>query len=227
MPDGGKLRIEAKKERDGVTVSISDTGYGMDEESLENCFDPFFTTKEIGKGTGLGLSTSYGIVKDHGGEIHVFSELNKGTTFKLYFPFVDKEKEEEREETLDVVLGHGHKVLIVDDEMDMLKSVEKALERLDYRVASVASGEKAVLKYQSWRPDMVLLDRNMPEMDGITCARKILEDDPEARIILISGYEETGPTGIDDKTKSFIKGYLSKPIDVQSLTSLLARVIND
>ena len=88
MPDGGELSIEASMEGDDALITISDTGAGMDEQTREQCFDPFFTTKEADKGTGLGLSTAYGIVKDHGGEIHVFSELNKGTTFKLYFPSI-------------------------------------------------------------------------------------------------------------------------------------------
>ena len=110
MPEGGKLRIEANKEGDSALVTIFDTGHGMDEESMKKCFDPFFTTKEVNKGIGLGLSTSYGIVKDHGGEIHVFSEANKGTTFKLCFPLAAEEKEREREETPEIVLGSGPEV---------------------------------------------------------------------------------------------------------------------
>jgi PAS domain S-box-containing protein len=86
MPEGGELCIESKKEGENAMVTIADTGYGMDRETQERCFDPFFTTKEVNKGTGLGLSTTYGIVKEHGGEIHVYSELGQGTTFKLYFP---------------------------------------------------------------------------------------------------------------------------------------------
>ena len=87
MPKGGKLSIEARKEGDHALILISDTGHGMDKETQARCFDPFFTTKGVEKGTGLGLSTTYGIVKDHGGEIHVSSELNRGTTFKLHFPW--------------------------------------------------------------------------------------------------------------------------------------------
>ncbi len=86
MPNGGRLKAQAMQKEDRVEVIISDTGHGMDTETLERCFDPFFTTKDAGKGTGLGLSTTYGIIKDHGGEIHVSSEIDKGTTFKLYFP---------------------------------------------------------------------------------------------------------------------------------------------
>jgi signal transduction histidine kinase len=93
MPGGGELRIEAKKEGSNALVTISDTGHGMDEETRSKCFDPFFTTKEVGKGTGLGLFTAYGIIKDHGGEIHLDSEQNKGTIFKLYFPMASAGEE--------------------------------------------------------------------------------------------------------------------------------------
>ena len=92
MPDGGELSIEAGMEGDDALITISDTGLGMDEQTRRQCFDPFFTTKETDKGTGLGLSTTYGIVKDFGGEIHVFSGLNKGTTFKIYFPLAFSEQ---------------------------------------------------------------------------------------------------------------------------------------
>ena len=86
MPDGGQLRIEARQKGERAEVVISDTGHGMDKETLEKCFDPFFTTKSVDKGTGLGLSRAYGIAKEHGGDMHAFSELGKGSTFKLYLP---------------------------------------------------------------------------------------------------------------------------------------------
>ena len=227
MPKGGELRIEARTEEDNVLITISDTGHGMDEETQEKCFDPFFTTKDVDKGTGLGLSTTYGIVKDHAGEILVFSELNKGTTFRLYLPLSLSDQERKQVRMPDIVRGSGEKILVVDDEMEILKPMEQLVEMLGYLVASVTSGMAAVDKYKSWEPDVVLLDRNMPEMDGITCAERILEYDAGARIVLISGYEEEGPSGIDDKTKSFIKGYLTKPIDMEGLSQVLGRLLAD
>jgi signal transduction histidine kinase len=95
MPKGGELRIEASRQDKKAMVVVKDTGYGMDKETQERCFDPFFTTKEISKGTGLGLSATYGIVKEHGGEIRVSSKLGRGATFKLYFPLNDSRKRPE------------------------------------------------------------------------------------------------------------------------------------
>ena len=226
MPDGGELSIEAGMEGDDALITISDTGPGMDEQTRGQCFDPFFTTKEVDKGTGLGLSTAYGIVKDLGGDIHLFSELNKGTTFKLYFP-LDLSDEHQRQAGVHVVVqGHGEKVLIIDDETNILEVLVMLAERLGYRAASADSGKAGIDKYKSWRPDVVLLDRNMPGMDGLKCARKILEYDPEARLVLISGYDEGGPSGIDDKTKALIKSYLTKPINMEVVSQTIRKVLD-
>ena len=225
MPGGGELHIKAGKEEDMVLVTISDMGCGMDKQTQEKCFDPFFTTKEVNKGTGLGLSTTYGIVKDHGGEIHIDSEPGSGTTFKLYLPLAFTGKKTERESLPGIKKGSGQKILAVDDQLGMLKPMEAMLDELGYRVVSVTSGKAAVARYGSWQPDVVLLDRNMPEMDGITCAELIMEHEPGAKIVLLSGYDEHGPDGIDDKTRAFIKGYLTKPIDMGELSLLLSRLL--
>jgi two-component system cell cycle sensor histidine kinase/response regulator CckA len=174
----------------------------------------------------LGLYTVYGIVKEHGGEIHVLSEPNSGTTFNLSFPLAVRQDFEE-EEMESLKRGNGQKILLVDDEAELFASQEKLLSELGYQVNSVKSGKAAVSKYRTWHPDIVLLDRNMPEMDGITCAQKLIDLDAEAKIVLVSGYEETGPQGINDKTKSIIKGYLTKPIDMALLSSLLDELIRN
>ena len=227
MPEGGELSIEARGEERNALIIVSDTGQGMNEETQERCFDPFFTTKEVDKGTGLGLSTTYGIVKDHGGEIHVFSELNEGTTFKLYFPVASSDEYPEQAGRREVVRGNGEKVLIVDDEKDVLESVEMLIEWLGYRTASVNNAKAAIEKYRSWGPDVVLLDRNMPEMDGITCAKRILENDRGAKIVVVSGYEEKGPSGIDGEIGALIRGYLTKPMDIEVVSQLLGRLFHD
>lgn len=225
MMDGGKLHIKAREIKDRAVVIISDTGHGMDSSTLGRCFDPFFTTKEVGKGTGLGLSTAYGIVKDHGGEINVYSELGQGTTFMLHFPLALVKKKEERKAGLKPVLGNGQKILIVDDEIDILKSIEELLESIDYHTASVTSGKAGIDMYKSWQPDVVLLDRNMPGMDGITCAKRIFELDPKARIVFLSGYGDEGLNGINDKTREFISGYFTKPVDITKLSRILAKLV--
>ncbi len=225
MPEGGKLTIKAKKEKDNVVAIISDTGHGMDKATQEKCFDPFFTTKEGKKGTGLGLSTTYGIVKEHKGKISVHSEPDKGTTFKLSFPLaVARGKKEDKAET-GTVKGKGEKILLVDDERVVIEPMHQLLDGLGYDVTSVTSGKEAVAKYKSLKPDAVLMDRNMPEMDGITCAKKILEYDPKASIIMVSGYDEEGPNGIDVKIANAIKAYLTKPVNMAQLTSLMAGLL--
>ncbi|MCD6298554.1 MAG: response regulator [Deltaproteobacteria bacterium] len=115
--------------------------------------------------------------------------------------------------------------LLYSERRQAEKELRKARDELGYRVVSVTSGEAAVARYESWQPDVVLLDRNMPEMDGITCAELIMEHEPGAKIVLLSGYDEHGPDGSDDTTRAFIKGYLTKPIDMGELSLLLSRLL--
>ncbi len=225
MPEGGELHMEAKKEGEKALVIIADTGEGMDKDTQERCFDPFFTTKEVNKGTGLGLSTTYGIVKEHGGDIHVYSEMGQGTTFKLYFPLTSSDMRIPEESSAKIVRGKGEKVLVVDDEREMCRVMEELLKRLGYKAAYVRSGNSAIEKYKSWRPDVVLLDRNMPEMDGVSCSEKIMDYDPNAKILIISGYDQDGPSGINGEKKRLIKGYLTKPIEMGRLSEELAQVL--
>jgi PAS domain S-box-containing protein len=227
MPEGGELRIEARKRRGKALIAVSDTGCGMDKETQERCFDPFFTTKEISKGTGLGLSITYGIVKEHGGEIQVMSKLGRGSTFKLYFPLAPSGEQEEPEFPTQMIRGEGQKILIVDDETDMCKLMQDLLETLGYRVASVNSGKAAIVKYESWRPDAVLLDRNMPEMDGLTCAEKIMDYDHNAKILIMSGYDEDESSGMAEEKKRLLSGYLTKPINMKKLSTHLSQLFRD
>jgi PAS domain S-box-containing protein len=225
MPGGGALTIEARRQGDRATVVISDTGCGMDKETQEKCLDPFFTTKEVNKGTGLGLSTAYGIVKEHGGEIRVQSEVNRGTSFLLSFPLDSSGERSAQDQAPEISPGQGQKILIVDDESEMCKSMEELLTGIGYRTHSVNSGSAAVIEYQSWHPDAVLLDRNMPEMDGISCGEQIMDFDPNAKIVIISGYDEQEPVALTEERKRFIRGYLTKPIDMNELSSVLAQLL--
>ncbi|MBW1887577.1 MAG: sigma 54-interacting transcriptional regulator, partial [Deltaproteobacteria bacterium] len=225
MPDGGELRIEAGRKGDMAEVIVSDTGCGLDKETREKCFDPFFTRKEVGKGTGLGLSTTYGIMESHGGSIHVYSEKEQGATFKLYFQMATDEGESKHEAVPEIVRGKGQKILMVDDEAETLRSMEGLIEGLGYRPTSAGSGKEAIAKYKAWQPDAVLLDRNMPGMDGIKCAEKIVEHDPSAKIVMLSGYDERGPDGINDQDRLLIKDYLTKPVDIADLSRILAHLL--
>jgi CheY-like chemotaxis protein len=226
MPDGGKLRIEARRKENMAEITVSDTGHGMDKEALERCFDPFFTSKEVGKGTGLGLSTSYRIIKDHEGDIQAYSEVGKGAVFKIYLPVASESECIGTDSIKDLIRGSGQRILIVDDEVDILAPMEDLLEGMGYHAAFASDGTEAIAKYFSWQPDAVLMDRNMPDMDGITCSKKIIEKDPQARIILISGYDEKGPDGIDLQTREMIFGYLTKPITIIELNDILYRLFS-
>jgi PAS domain S-box-containing protein len=221
MPEGGRLLITAETEGEQARIVFSDTGQGMDEESRLKCFDPFFTTKMAGEGTGLGLSTSYGIIKEHKGDIRVQSGSRRGASFQITLPLASMEELERRVSVPELIRGRGQKILVVDDETSTLEPMEDLLESMGYRVYSVSNGKDALEKYDAWNPDAVLMDRNMPKMDGITCTRHILEKHPAARIILMSGYDAKGPDGIDDKIRGSIVGYITKPPDMVALSRML------
>jgi two-component system cell cycle sensor histidine kinase/response regulator CckA len=226
MPGGGILRIEARRENNQAVVVISDTGTGMDRETLEKCFDPFFTTKAIGKGTGLGLSTVYGIIKSHDGLISVASKQGAGTTFRLQLPLA-KAVPQVAEEKRTLIYGKGQCVLLVDDEADILRAMQGLLKRLNYLPVFAENGAQAVKLYESRRPDLVLLDVNMPEMDGLECARQILAVDPEAKVVVYSGYEPSQTKLPELLDRKLLKGYLTKPVDIAELSRFLSEVLKD
>jgi signal transduction histidine kinase/CheY-like chemotaxis protein/putative methionine-R-sulfoxide reductase with GAF domain len=225
MPGGGKLTVEAQKSGDKVIAKVSDTGYGMDNETLGKIFDPFFTLKEVGKGTGLGLSTTHGIIEQHNGAISVKSKPGEGTTFLIQLPLIRAEKPLESKPKKELVYGTGQKVMIVDDERPALEALTNLTKSLGYEAISIERPTEALEKYTILSPDLVLLDRSMPEMDGTTFITEIMKIDASARIIIISGYEETGPDGIDEGVKSLIRGYLTKPFKVEELSRALAQVL--
>jgi len=222
MPDGGKLFIKGKQEGRRITLTVSDTGQGMDREAVQKCFDPFFTTKPIGKGTGLGLSTTYGIIKSHEGLISVDSRPNRGATFKIHFPASTPRGQSKHENTPVIVHGKGQCVLVVDDEPEILNAMEGLLDYLGYRPEFASSGKEGLEKYMQKNPDAVLMDINMPEMDGVACIEEILNYDPTANISIISGYEEEGIDGLSETVKKSIKGYRAKPLGLSDLSELLA-----
>jgi PAS domain S-box-containing protein len=225
MPDGGSLNIKAVQEGRRILVTLSDDGEGMGKEAVEKCFDPFFTTKPIGKGTGLGLSTTYGIIKSHEGLISVESQSKKGTTFKIHFPLVSGKEEHKLEDKPSLAHGDGQLVLVVDDEPEILKAMNELLEYLGYKPEFASSGTEGLDKYKACKPDAVLMDINMPEMDGIACIEEILNFDPKAKISIISGYELDGMNGLGQKAKELIQDYLPKPVGLSDLSALLAKML--
>jgi len=225
MPGDGDLKIEAKKDTEKVMVTISDTGCGMDEETLKNIFDPFYTTKDIGEGTGLGLSITHGIIEEHNGTVSVSSQPNKGTTFTISFPIAEKFVQAKSESPLRIRRGKGEKVLIVDDEPDVLKGLENMVKSIGYEVDLARNGNNALEHYKTYKPDVVLLDWKMPIMDGVTCAKKILENDPAARIVIISGYQESAVDGIDTGLKTDIKDFVLKPFDINEISKVISKAL--
>lgn len=206
MPNGGRLEIQAEnltvgdsyallhpEARSGpyVMISVSDNGMGIPVEHLEKIYDPFFTTKEIGKGTGLGLSTVKGIVKSHEGFIHVYSEIGRGTTFKVYLPAMPT-KRHAPVETRNTVIprGQGEVILVVDDEAAVRQTIKVTLEKFGYTVLCANDGVEGLTTYvqQQNKVAAVITDMTMPHLEGPAMIRAILKVSPKAKIIAISGH---------------------------------------
>ncbi|AKJ63805.1 Multi-sensor hybrid histidine kinase [Kiritimatiella glycovorans] len=211
MPGGGTLIIETRhaqlsrqdaeefieweEECTGryVLLMISDSGVGMDRDTMHHIFEPFFTTKGVGKGTGLGLSTAYGIIKQHGGHISVYSEPGSGTTFKVYLPEVrEKTETAGRQEQSGDLPGGGETILIAEDEPAVLHLATRMLRLLGYEVLEARSGEEAleVLDRYKGHVDLLFADVVMPGMDGTELAGKVSERYPDIRVLFASGYSE-------------------------------------
>jgi PAS domain S-box-containing protein len=243
MPEGGRLTIETSCEeldetelrgcpnaRPGsyVTLKITDTGVGMDEESLKHIFDPFFTTKSIGKGTGLGLSMVYGIVKKHRGHILCQSERGRGTAFVLRFPAIEDERPAVcKEESIELETPRGQeKILLVDDEPAVLEIGREMLEQFGYRVSTASSGEEALEFYgnNGNAADVVILDLGMPGMGGNKALRELLKMDPGARVIIASGY------GADNRAKEALaegaREFIGKPYHMRELAAKIREVLD-
>jgi signal transduction histidine kinase/ActR/RegA family two-component response regulator len=228
MPKGGSLHITARKLGSHAELIVSDNGQGMDAKTIEKCFDPFFTTKPIGKGTGLGLSTTYGIVKSHEGMIHINSKPGQGTTIRITFPLVqstDAISAQKKPYPAGISFGNGEIILVVDDEKEILKAMQKLLDGLGYRSATAISAEEALDTFAALRPDVVLMDINMPEMDGVNCAEKILDLNPDAKVAFITGYEINNLDDFSDRIRASIKTFLIKPVELAELSSALTRML--
>ena len=225
MLDGGRLTIRARREGRKALVSVSDTGEGMDKEAAKKCFDPFYTTKPPGKGTGLGLSTTYGIIKNHDGLITVDSRPGRGTTFQIHFPLVEGDEQCQAQYGLNVVCGNGELVLVVDDEPEIQNAMRGMLKNLGYRAEFASNGAEGLEKYRSTKPDAVLMDLNMPGMDGVAGIEEIFNFDPEAKISVFSGYNQEAIENLSSKARAAIKDFILKPIDIQGLSLMLAKML--
>lgn len=226
MPNGGELTVKTKKIKNTIIAYVSDTGHGIDKDVIDKIFDPFFTLKDVGSGTGLGLSTTHGIIEQHKGTITVSSKVGEGTTFKIALPESKTKIKKKMQTKCELVTGKGQKILIIDDEVPVLESMANLVTQLGYTACPVNNPAEAVLNYEKLLPDMVLIDRSMPVMDGVKCIKELIKKDPDARIVIISGYEMDGLNGIDEETKKLIKGYLTKPCNTRDLSNIITRVLS-
>ncbi len=225
MPNGGRLTISARRHEGGVLVKISDEGAGMDRETAAKCFDPFYTTKPTGKGTGLGLSTTYGIIKSHEGTISVDSRPGRGTTFKIYFPLAPEGEPTKLERELGISYGNGELILVVDDEPEILSAMKGLLKHLGYRTEVAANGAEALDIYRRENPHAVLMDINMPEMDGVACIEEILNLDTDANIAVFSGYDQDVIENLSLRARQAIKDFVPKPVGLEDLSVLLTKML--
>jgi PAS domain S-box-containing protein len=206
------------QEGDYVVLSVSDTGEGINADDMKRIFEPFYTKKVMGRsGTGLGLAVVWGTVKDHNGYINVESKEGKGSTFTLYFPVTSEELSAETVSVdISEYMGKGESILIVDDVKGQRELAEEMLQKLNYSVTSVSSGEEALLYFKEHKTDLMVLDMIMdPGMDGLDTYKKVLEIHPKQKAIIVSGFSES------DRVKAAqalgAGAYVRKPYVIEKL----------
>jgi len=243
MPKGGHITIEtsnvdldescARRHSDipsgpYVLLAVSDTGSGMDPETLSHIFEPFFTTKEIGKGTGLGLSTIYGIIKQSGGHVWVYSEVGRGTTLKIYLPRVDEAVAPVKSNALRLRPTDGNEsILVVEDETEVRKLVREVLEMKGYRVWDFGNAAEAIALCEKHEEalDLLVTDVIMPGMSGRELARRLMILRPEMSVLYMSGYTDDAIVhhGVLDKGTAFIQ----KPFSPEALARRVRDLLDD
>ncbi|MFN3740298.1 MAG: ATP-binding protein [Thermodesulfovibrionales bacterium] len=244
MPEGGLLKIETfeKTVEPGelihpdarpiryAAVSVTDTGIGMDEETMKHIFEPFFTTKEVGKGTGMGLAMAYGVVQNHGGFITVESSPKRGSRFIIYLPLLEgalKEGVKEMGEFIQTSMSKG-RILIIEDEKSIRSFTKKTLEEIGYEVIEAVDGIDAIEVYtrENGKLDLVILDLILPRLNGIDVFKKIKEMNPDQKIIISTGY------GLKEHIEELlgsdqIAAFLEKPYTYITLTTALKKALYD
>jgi len=240
MPAGGRLTIETSAETlseryarlhmgakagSYARLAVTDTGIGMDKETQKRIFEPFFTTKKEGKGTGLGLSMVYGVIKNHGGYITVYSEPGHGTTFKIYLPLSNEAKKPIAPDA-PAPSGSGELILVVDDEEPIRDFAKDVLEGNGYRVIVAEDGVQAlgICEEYDGNISLVLLDMVMPKMAGHETFLRMRANNPKIRALLSTGYSQNSEAqAILD---SGVKGFIQKPYQPNALLSKVRSVID-
>jgi PAS domain S-box-containing protein len=245
MPEGGNLAISVEnvlldnqyvamniqaKAGKYVIINVTDSGEGIPPELLDKIFDPFFTTKEVGKGTGLGLSTVMAIVKSHGGFVNVYSEVGRGSSFKVYLPAIETATTKSKRDTVSLTTlprGNGERVLIVDDETSILTITSQTLEAFGYKTMTAGDGAEAVALYAQLRNKIavVLTDMAMPVMDGPATIRALIKVNPGVKIIAATGLKTEGSEA--KALNAGVKHFLSKPYTASTLLKTLRSVLDE
>jgi PAS domain S-box-containing protein len=242
MPEGGALtfetadisldeeyastNIEATRGR-YVLLRVSDTGSGMDKETLKHIFEPFYTTKSVGAGTGLGLAMVHGIVKQHGGHISCSSEPGHGTTFSVYLPALISDGEEAQAQVTAMPRGGSETILLVDDEEDVRDLGSRILTKAGYKVIEASDGEEALHIYQEKGDEisLVLLDLVMPKMGGRQCLDGLLKLNSSVKVVMASGVAADGFAKEEPLTGA--KGFVNKPFGIRQMLSVLREVLDE
>jgi PAS domain S-box-containing protein len=242
MPQGGELAILTARvsldegfgathpwARPGeyVRLTVSDTGIGMDAATQAHVFEPFFTTKTMGRGTGLGLAVVYGIVKQHGGLIHVYSEPGKGTSFRVYLPFRAESPEPVMPEAGGELVGGSERLFLAEDDDALRSSTTKLLGHLGYQVESVASGSEAlaVLAARGAAFDLALLDVVMPGVPGPLVFQQVHARHPALRFLFTTGYSPG--TSHLEPLKALPARVLTKPYGIRDLARAVRRALDE
>ncbi|MCK5194644.1 MAG: response regulator, partial [Desulfobulbaceae bacterium] len=206
-------------------ISLTDAGVGMDKETQKRIFDPFFTTKRMDRGAGLGLASVYGIIKNHGGFIDVYSEKSIGTTFKIHLPASEKEPVKEKNDYRKALRG-TETILFVDDEDIIIRVGKDMIESLGHEVLTAKNGKEAIEIYKKNidKIDMVMLDIIMPVMDGGETYDKLKEINPDIKVLLSSGYGINGQaTEILDRG---CNGFIQKPFNMRALSKKIRDILD-
>jgi CheY-like chemotaxis protein len=242
MPGGGQITIETSNvEIDGtyirrrpavppgryVVLTVSDTGCGISLEIQSRIFDPFFTTKEKGKGTGLGLAMVYGIVKQSGGYVWVYSEVGHGAAFKIYLPAVEQRVENSEPPTASLEKFEGTEtILLVEDETNVRELISQYLRDMGHTVVEASDGAEALEVAHRYRKPlhMLVTDMVMPKMSGRELADRLLEQYPQLKVLFISGY--TSDTAARHGILEGEMAFLQKPFGLRDLARKIREVLN-
>lgn len=208
-----------------LMLEVSDTGSGMNTETISRIFEPYFTTKAQGEGTGMGLSVVHGIIKNHGGNITVYSEPGIGTTFHVYLPLIEEVKSVEEKTPAGPLPTGNERILLVDDESSVVKVEKTILEDLGYSVTTYTSSSKALehFRAQPGSYDLVITDMTMPKITGDKLATEIMTIRPDIPIILCTGFSEL--INKEEALKIGIRKFITKPIIIQNFAKTLREVL--